>query len=92
MYFYLFSSVRVGGETQHGDDTVDVENIFLFRAEIDCTNAAGASIGAEAVAETASVANVKAKSEPTKPLNCVWTYEANEASSSQVQIFKQIFT
>ncbi|KAL7738931.1 hypothetical protein ACLKA6_016931 [Drosophila palustris] len=82
-------------QTQHGDDTVDVENIFLFRADINCTNdgatsAGGASTEAEAVTATATEAvaetsaDVKAKSERTKPLNCVWTYEANEASGSQL--------
>ncbi|XP_034472354.1 RNA pseudouridylate synthase domain-containing protein 2 isoform X2 [Drosophila innubila] len=82
-------------QTQHGDDTVDVENIFLFRADVDCTNVAATSAGGastataaetKAAAETSAAnnADVKAKSEQTKPFNCVWTYEANEASGSQL--------
>ncbi|KAH8306686.1 hypothetical protein KR044_006529 [Drosophila immigrans] len=76
-------------QTQHGDDTVDVRNIFLFRSDIKNINAAASiadGVGvsgseAQAVSEISPTAeaNLKDKVEET---HCVWTYEVNEDSAN----------
>lgn len=76
-------------QTQHGDDSVDVENIFLFSANLYAvSNTAGggstndAELDAKLSAE--SVATVADNSEKPKSVDGVWTYEASEDCGSQV--------
>ncbi|XP_051858117.1 pseudouridylate synthase RPUSD2-like [Drosophila albomicans] len=71
-------------QTQHGDDTVDVQNIFLFRSDINNINAAasiadGVGVSTEAPSVAAN-ANAKDKIEESQS---VWTYGVNEESASE---------
>ncbi|EDV98985.1 RNA pseudouridylate synthase domain-containing protein 2 isoform X3 [Drosophila grimshawi] len=74
-------------QTQHGDGSVDVENIFLFRANLNSPNNAGggsSTNAAEAEAETENETGAKteadneAKAEKPNSLSGVWTFEASE--------------
>lgn len=47
-------------QTQHGDASVDVENIFLFPANLNCTSNAAGSVATETVAETATTSTTNA--------------------------------
>ncbi|EDW63295.2 pseudouridylate synthase RPUSD2 isoform X1 [Drosophila virilis] len=74
-------------QTQHGDDSVDVENIFLFRANVNCTRAE-APAAEVAGGSSTNVAEIGAesdvKSEENNSINGVWTYEASEDGGSQL--------
>lgn len=72
-------------QTQHGDASVDVENIFLFSANLHTAGVAStneAELGAESDAE--SVTPIAIKSQEIKSTDGVWTYEASEDCGSQV--------
>lgn len=74
-------------QTQHGDDSVDVENIFLFRANVNCTHAE-APAAEVAGGSSTNVAEIGAecdvKEEEKNSINGVWIYEASEDGGSQV--------
>ncbi|KRG03703.1 RNA pseudouridylate synthase domain-containing protein 2 isoform X1 [Drosophila mojavensis] len=72
-------------QTQHGDASVDVENIFLFSANLHTAGVAStneAELGAESDAE--SVTPIAIKSQEIKSTDGVWTYEASEDCGSQL--------
>lgn len=67
-------------QTQHGDATVDVENIFLLSANLNGTSNAAGSVATETVAEaaTTSTTNATATAGETKAKD-------NDESGSKVK-------
>lgn len=52
-------------QTQHGDATVDVENIFLLSANLNGTSNAAGSVATETVAEAATTSTTNATATAT---------------------------